>query len=106
MRRDYAVLLDLVAEPDTRSIAQEQGYSSLPDLLRDVLRITRTEAKRRISHAQALLDVKLVSGGTVQAPLPQTGRALRAGAVGPEHVDTITKSLLGLPSSAGADGDN
>jgi uncharacterized protein DUF222/HNH endonuclease len=103
MRHDYAVLLDLVAELDTRNVAEEQGYPSLPDLLRDVLRITRTEAKRRIGHAQAILDVALVSGGTVQAPLPQTGRALRAGELGPEHVDTITKSLLRLPDSVSPD---
>jgi len=103
MRRDYAVLLDLVAELDSRNVAQEQGYPGLPELLRDVLRITRAEAKRRIGHVQALLDVRLVSGGTVQAPLPQTGQALRAGALGPEHVDTIGRSLLGLPSSVGPD---
>jgi hypothetical protein len=103
MRRDYALLLDVVSELDTRKVAQEQGYPSLPALLGDVLRITRTEANRRIGHAQALLDVNLVSGGTVAAPLPQTGQALRTGELGPEHVDTITKSLLGLPGSVGAD---
>jgi len=103
MRRDYAVLLGLVAELDTRNVAQEQGYPSLLDLLRDVLRITRSEAKRRVSHAHAILDVELVSGGTVEAPLPQTGRALRAGELGPEHVDTITKSLLRLPNSVSPD---
>jgi Domain of unknown function (DUF222)/HNH endonuclease len=103
MRREYAVLLELFAELATRNVAQEQGYSSLPDLLRDVLRITRTEAKRRIGHAEAILDVGLVSGGTVEAPLPHTGRALRAGQLGPEHVDTITKSLLRLPNSVSPD---
>jgi Domain of unknown function (DUF222) len=30
---------------------------------------------------------------------PQTGQALRAGDLGPEHVETIAKSLLGLPIS-------
>jgi Domain of unknown function (DUF222) len=99
MRRDYAVMLDLVAELDTRNTAQELGYPCLPDLLRDALRITRSEAKRRIGHAEAVLDVNLVSGGTVQAPLSQTGQALRTGDLGPEHIDTITKSLLGLPIS-------
>jgi hypothetical protein len=103
MRREYALLLDVVSELDAREIAREQGYPSLPALLGDVLRITRTEANRRIGHAQALLDVDLVSGGTVTAPLPQTCQALRAGELGPEHVDTITKSLLGLPSSVDAD---
>jgi Domain of unknown function (DUF222)/HNH endonuclease len=99
MRQDYAAMLDLVAELDTRGIAGELGYSSLPVLLRDALRISLSEAKRRINHADAVLDENLVSGGTVAAPLPQTGQALRAGDLGPEHVDTIAKSLLGLPIS-------
>jgi hypothetical protein len=36
-------------------------------LLRDVLRISPVEAKRRITHAHAVLDEDLVSGGTVAA---------------------------------------
>jgi Domain of unknown function (DUF222)/HNH endonuclease len=99
MRRDYAAMLDLIAELDTRNIAGELGYMSLPSLLRDVLRISPAEAKRRTHHAHAVLDEELVSGGTVAAPLPQTGQALHAGDLGPEHVDTIAKSLLGLPIS-------
>jgi Domain of unknown function (DUF222)/HNH endonuclease len=99
MRRDYALMLDLVGELDTRSIAGELGYSGLPVLLRDALRISPSEAKRRLNHAHAVLDGELVSGGCVAAPLPLTGQALRAGDLGPEHVETIAKSLLGLPIS-------
>lgn len=99
MRRDYAVMLDLIAELDTRNTAQELGYSSLPDLLRDALRINRFEAKRRIGHARAVLDMNLVSGGTAEAPLPQTGQALRTGGLGPEHLDVISKTLRDLPGS-------
>lgn len=103
MRRDYAQVLDLIAELDTRNTVVERGYSSLPGLLRDVLRISRAEASRRISHAHAVTEVAAVSGGVIDAPLPQTAVALRAGELGAEHIDTIAKALSDLPSSVTVD---
>ncbi|MBD0323920.1 MAG: hypothetical protein ICV72_11125 [Aldersonia sp.] len=47
MRRDYSAMLELVAELETRNTAVACGYPSLPELLRDVLRISRSEANRR-----------------------------------------------------------
>jgi Domain of unknown function (DUF222)/HNH endonuclease len=82
MRRDYAAVLALTAELD---------------LLRDVLRISPREAKRRISHAHAVTEVPLVSGGSVPPPLPATADAVQTGDLGPEHLDVITKTLTGLP---------
>ena len=99
LRREYATLLDLIAEVETRNLATEHGYGSLPEFLRDVLRITRTEANRRIDHTHAVTPVALVSGGTMDPPLPRTAEALRAGELGPEHVDAIAKALTGLPIS-------
>jgi hypothetical protein len=99
MRRDYATQLELIAELDTRNVATERGYPSLPEFLRDVLRISRGEATQRIGHAHAVTQVQLVSGGSVDAPLPATAQALGAGELGPEHVDTIAKTLSGLPTT-------
>ncbi|HEY3260315.1 MAG TPA: DUF222 domain-containing protein [Pseudonocardiaceae bacterium] len=95
MRRDYAAQLELIAELDSG----ERGYPSLREFLRDVLRISRSEANRRIGHAHATTEVQLVSGGTVDAPLPATAQALRAGELGPEHVETVAKTLRDLPAS-------
>jgi len=71
--------------------------------LRDVLRITPQEARRRIDHAHAVTDAPLVSGGTVAAPLPVTGAAARDGVLGPDHVDVIARALTGLPPQVGPD---
>jgi hypothetical protein len=53
MRRDYAAGLGLIAELDRRNAAVECGYPSLAELLRDVLRISPREAKRRIGQLGA-----------------------------------------------------
>jgi hypothetical protein len=98
IRRDYAAQLELIAELETRNVASERGYRSLAEFLRDVLRISRSEANRRIEHAHAVTEVDLVSGGTLEPPLPATAAALRAGELGAEHVTTITRTLTGLPA--------
>ena len=47
MRREYALSLELIAELATRDVAAEVGYPNLAVLLRDVLRISPAEARRR-----------------------------------------------------------
>lgn len=64
MRRDYGWSLELIAELDQRDAPVESGYPSLTELLRDLLRITPREAKRRICHARAVTDTPVVSGGS------------------------------------------
>ena len=101
-RQEYATSLELIAELTTRNIAAEVGYSSLAEVLRDVLRISPAEARRRINHAEAVTEVPLVSGGVVPAPLPATATALREGVLGAEHVEVITKVVRDLPPHASA----
>lgn len=98
MRQEYAASLELIAELDARNVIVECGYPTLAELLRDVLRITRREAKRRIEHTRAVAEVPVVSGGTVPAALPVTAEALREGDLGADHVDVIARALSGLPS--------
>ena len=93
MRREYAASLELLAELTTRDVAAEVGYSSLAAVLRDVLRISPAEARRRLSHATAVTEVPMISGGVTPAPLPATAAALREGALGPDHLDVITKVM-------------
>jgi len=97
MRQEYAESLELIAELTTRDVAVEVGYPNLAALLRDVLRISPTEARRRLSHAAAVTEAPLVSGGVAPAPLPATAAALREGALGADHVDVIAKTLADVP---------
>ncbi len=96
-RRHYAASLELIAELANRYVAAEAGYPSLAELLRDTLRLSPAEARRRIGHASAVTEVPLVSGGAVAAALPATATALREGALGADHVDVIARTVQGLP---------
>ncbi len=97
VRRLYAESLELIAELDSRDVAGELGYSGLAELLRDVVRLSTAEARRRISHAAVVAEAPLVSGGTVPARLPVAAAALREGALGSDHVEVIAKTVQGLP---------
>jgi hypothetical protein len=99
MRRDHAQVLDLIAELNTRNTAATHGYTGLVELLRDMLRITRTEATRRIRHTHALTEVMTHPALWCNHPLPQTAAAVRAGDLGAEHIDTIAKMLTDLPAT-------
>jgi Domain of unknown function (DUF222)/HNH endonuclease len=101
MRRDYSVMLEILAELDGRGAFVEQGYASLAALVRDVLRVSPREAQRRVGHARVLSETVAPSGATVSAALPRTAEAVRAGVLGPEHVDVIAKTLTGLPVGDG-----
>ncbi len=97
MRLEYAASLELLAEMDNRNVAAEVGYSSLAALLRDVLRISPTEARRRLSHATAVTEVPMISGGVTPAPLPATAAVLPDGALGPDHLEVITTVMREVP---------
>ena len=97
MRREYAASLELLAELDNRDVAAEVGYSSMAALMRDVLRISPAEARRRLSHATAVTEVPMISGGVTPAPLPATAAVLREGVLGPDHLDVITKVMREVP---------
>ncbi len=101
VRQLYAESLELVAELETRDAAAELGYSGLAELLRDVVRIPTAEARRRISHASAVTETPLVSGGVVAARLPVVAAALREGVLGSDHVDVIAGTVQGLPPHVG-----
>jgi len=97
MRQAYAESLDLIAELASRDIAVEVGYPNLAAVLRDVLRITPAEARRRLTHASAVTESPLVSGGVTAASLPATAAAVRGGVLGADHVDVITRTLSDIP---------
>ena len=97
IRRDYAESLKLIAELATRDAAVEVGYPNLPALLRDVLRISPTEARRRLTHASAVTETPLVSGCVAPASLPATAAALQEGVLGADHIEVIARTLGDLP---------
>jgi hypothetical protein len=96
MRQDYASMLQLLSELDSRGGAGELGCSSTAAVLVHVLRISRKDALLRISQAEDLHGSQIPTGSAVPAQLPLTAEALAKGALEPGHVEAIQKALKGL----------
>jgi len=62
-------------------------------LLQDLLRIGPAEATRRVAHAAAINGPATVSGPPLPPPLPATAKAVRAGSINAEHVETIRRVI-------------
>ncbi|MFZ0121756.1 MAG: DUF222 domain-containing protein [Pseudonocardiaceae bacterium] len=50
-RRTHAVMLELVAEADSRGIAVERGFRNTQQLLAGTLQLSAAEARTRVQHA-------------------------------------------------------
>ncbi|MQA09969.1 MAG: DUF222 domain-containing protein, partial [Pseudonocardiaceae bacterium] len=89
--RSLQVISEFLARGDTC------GYSSLRRYLHDALNVTDTDARHRITYAQALIGTRAVTGTVMPAPLAETGRAVVEGVVSPKQVEQIHKTLTDLP---------
>lgn len=103
LNRVYGEHLEALGELQARGLTQTKGYASDARLLQDLLRITRGEANRRLAHATAVTEMQPVTGPALPPPLPATAEAVRAGAIGAEHVEAIHRAITGLPDHVDAD---
>jgi hypothetical protein len=86
-------MLKLLSELDSRSSEHRLGYSNTAALLVHTLRISRSEARQRLSQAAQLHDVTTPTGAVIEAPMPLTARKLAQGEIGAGHVEAIQKTL-------------
>ncbi len=78
------------------------GCPPIPIVLADVLRISRTAAKRRLRDAEQLTPRTTLTGEPLAALLPETGKAWAAGELDGEHVRVIQKKFFrDLPDHVG-----
>jgi uncharacterized protein DUF222 len=89
----HSVMLDTVAELESRNIAGIAGFRDTKQLLAGMLNLSPTEAGTRVTHAGHLAPRRTL-GGEVLAPLlPHTTAALAAGEIGPGQVRVITEPI-------------
>src|ERR1700712_1949268 len=79
----------------------ESGYRSTSRLLTDHVRIDPAEGLRLPRHARALTATVSSSGAVVSAELPATAAQVRAGVIGPGHVEVIRTTMKRLSAVAG-----
>ncbi|MUL81571.1 MULTISPECIES: HNH endonuclease signature motif containing protein [unclassified Mycolicibacterium] len=87
----------LLAETQSRTTATEIGAKDWADVLAIRLRISRTEAKRRVTEAAELGPRTVLTGEPLPAVLPATAAAQAAGQVNTEHVSVIRKFFAHPP---------
>ncbi|MQA11625.1 MAG: DUF222 domain-containing protein, partial [Pseudonocardiaceae bacterium] len=89
--RSLQVISEFLARGDTC------GYSSFRRYLHDAVNLTDTDARHRITYAQALIGTRTVTGAEMPAPLAETGQAVVEGVVSPRQVEQIHNTLTDLP---------
>jgi Domain of unknown function (DUF222) len=97
-RMVYSVMLDTVAELDSRSIAATAGFRNTKQLLASMLNLSPTEAGTRVTHAAQLASCRTLTGEVLAPLLPNTAEALAAGEIGPAQVRVITETMGAIPA--------
>ncbi|MGH3828859.1 MAG: DUF222 domain-containing protein [Pseudonocardiaceae bacterium] len=98
----HSVMLEAVAELDSRNIAATVGFGTTKRLLAGMLHLSATEAGTRVTHAAQLTARRTLSGEMLPPALPNTASALAAGEIGPAQVRVITETMNAIPTSVSA----
>jgi hypothetical protein len=97
IRKEYADLLDVVAEMGRNDTAKHAGYSRLPALLVELLHVVPARARKMVDQAEQITETLTPTGHTTPAPLPTVREAVRSGLIDGEHIDEITTAMKTLP---------
>jgi hypothetical protein len=98
-RRTHAVMLELLAELDTRGTAAREGFGSTARLLAGMLQLSTGEARTRVEHATMVSTRRTLTGELLPPALPATAAALAVGEIGTGQLRVITETLAALPAS-------
>ena len=97
-RFEYGKLL-LLADFHRRDIAGGEAGVSTGQFLRSRLKISRSEAIRRIHATRELVPGVSPSGETLAPELPATAAAVATGAISAAHAQVISQAMRQLPTS-------
>ena len=92
-RRLPATEHQLLAHAQTLTTPKEIGAKSWPDVLATRLRISATEATRRVKEAEDLGPRTALTGAPLPPRLPETAAAQARGDINAEHVKVIRQCL-------------
>ncbi|MFC7448475.1 HNH endonuclease signature motif containing protein [Rhodococcus daqingensis] len=103
LRKASGVGHRLIVESVERSIPGNLACRSINDFLVTTLRIAASDAAKRVKGATKVGTWHTVGGDEMDATLPATASAVRAGAIGPDHVAAIAKTMRKIPHGTGVD---
>jgi hypothetical protein len=99
----HAVMLETVAELDSRNLAASGGFGSTKRLLAGMLQLSATEAGTRVAHAAQLTARRTLGGEVLPPVLPKTAAGLAAGEIGVGQVRVIAETINAIPTSVGVE---
>src|SRR3954451_3078892 len=99
-RSVHASIPAVVAEARARGLELRAGYRTLAELLKHVVRVDTSEAKRWVAQASALFPSVTPTGAVVDAPLPLVADAVAEGGLSPAHLDVLVGAMVSLPAEA------
>ncbi|MGH3687896.1 MAG: DUF222 domain-containing protein [Pseudonocardiaceae bacterium] len=99
----WAQMLSVVAEVDSRGVAGQVGYGTTVELVRAVARVSRGEARARVSAAADVLPGRGLNGVPVEPKLPATAAAVAEHVIGAADVVVIRSVLARIPPHVGAE---
>jgi hypothetical protein len=97
IRKEYADLLDIVAEMRRNDTAKHAGYSRLSALLVELLHVVPARARKMVDQAEQITETLTPTGHTTPALLPTVREAVRSGLIDGDHIDEITAAMKALP---------
>jgi Domain of unknown function (DUF222) len=97
----WAQMLSVVAEVDSRGVAGQVGYGTTVELVRAVSRVSRSEARARISAAAEVLPGRGLNGAPMEPKLPATAVAVAEHVIGAADVVVIRSVLARIPAHVG-----
>ncbi|MGN5237749.1 DUF222 domain-containing protein [Rhodococcus sp. SJ-3] len=103
LRKAAAVGHRLIVESVERSIPAHLACRSINDFLVSTLRISGADAAKRVKGATKTGTWHTLSGEPMDATLPATAAAGREGAIGPDHVAAIARTMRQLPNGTTPD---
>ena len=95
----------VIAEVDRRGLADDHGCRETKAFLAGLLRLSRAEAKARVTAARRCGDRVSVSGEALEPLLPAVAAAQAAGEISPKHAALIGDTIDKLPSSVDEAGE-
>ncbi len=103
LRKLSAVGHRVIVETVERSIPGSLDCRSITDYLTRTLRISGADAARRVRGAVKVGTWHTAAGEQMDPVLTETARAVREGAVGPDHVAAIAKTMRKVPHATPAE---
>jgi hypothetical protein len=96
-RQLYSLSLTGTAQLDARGAALTRGATSTAVFLRQLLRISPDQARRRVADAREVCPRVRLTGEVVEPVLPLAAAALRSGTISDHHLRVVRETLDDLP---------